>query len=110
MPLSVACDTLNHVIFSLLFHLITQTSKNHNLSNFNPKIMGLFALYSLWPLFFYHIFSRILWSLVFVWHIGLWHVCIFCTFCQNNCEMMRMYPMAPKFFVLKLDTLMVILV
>jgi hypothetical protein len=60
-------DLLNPCCFFILFHFWSPTYKNHNISNFNPNLMGFFALASSWSLLFYHIFSRILWSMDFNW-------------------------------------------
>jgi hypothetical protein len=59
---------LIHFNFIFLFHLPWPTYINHKWFNFNPNLMGFFALASSWSLLFYHNFSRILWSMVFDWY------------------------------------------
>ena len=52
------------ILFLQLFH---PTCKIHNLSNFDPNLMGFFVLPSSWSLVFYHYFSRFFGWVIFKW-------------------------------------------
>jgi hypothetical protein len=54
--------------FIILFHLVTQTYKNHNSFISNPKFMKFFPLCSAWCLLFYHNFFWIFGWSNFEWH------------------------------------------